>query len=637
MPWNVRPSSLFKGFHLRLSALFSLLACLLLLAVAKPVRAQDFGLVPVGGPAVMQPVTVPLADPGSSSATFSVFTLGAQNLDFTQSATPPLSCVAGSCTVSIRFLPTAVGTRLGAVVATDSLGNTSTAYISGTGTGPLVAFGPGTISTFAGTGTAGYNGDGIAAITAELYNPIGVAMDGAGNLYISDYNQRIRKVTPGGTISTVAGTGTAGYGGDNGPATSAQLSYPFGIAVDGAGNLYIADRLNNRVRKVTPGGTISTVAGTGTAGYGGDKGLATSAELDYPTGVAVDGTGNLYIADSANQRIRMVTPGGGIITTVAGTGVPGYSGDTGPATSANLDSPFGVAVDGAGNLYIADYDNNRIRKVTGGIITTVAGTGVAGYGGDKGPATSAELYNPYGVAVDGVGNFYIADNYNNRIRQVVDGVITTVAGAAAQGYGGDNGPATSAELYTPFSVAVDSSGNLYIADTENQRIRKVEVSKPPSLSFGTTNIGQASAPQDVSVMNLGNASLTINRISTAVDFSLGGLDTTCTSGQLLGPFALRTGHRVQPHNEREHCRQRCADRRHDECRWLHADHQLTGHRGSSASHNHNAHRDPEFSRNRRDHHTDRIDKPCNSYRNCDLQNRQHDFGRGYALQRTGSA
>jgi sugar lactone lactonase YvrE len=452
---------------------------------------------------------------------------------------------AGSiCTVPVTFQPGYPGLRQMPLVVQTSAGLFQFA-LQGTGTGPMVAFGPGIITTVAGNGNPGYNGDNIPATSAELSSPYSIAVDGAGNLYIADGgNARVHKVTPGGTITTVAGNGTPGYNGDNIPATSAELYDPAGVAVDGAGSLYIADLGNNRIRKVTPDGTITTVAGngyesqSGFGGYNGDNIPATSAELFWPEGVAVDGAGNLYIADTTNSRIRKVTPGG-IITTVAGNGTPGYNGDNIPATSAELSSPYSIAVDGAGNLYIADSLNVRIRKVTpGGTITTVAGNGTVGYNGDNIAATSAELQFPWGVAVDGVGNLYIGDS-PARIRKVtLDGTITTVAGNGTQGYNGDNIAATTAELYYPASVALDGAGSLYIADGNNNRIRKVDVSDPPSLTFASTNVGAASAAQDVNVLNLGNAPLTISQISTTSGFTLQGPDTSCSStGQTLNPAA----------------------------------------------------------------------------------------------------
>jgi hypothetical protein len=284
-------------------------------------------------------------------------------------------------------------------------------------------------------------------------------------------------------ISTVAGNGIGGDSGDGGAATAAQLWDPRGVAVDAAGKLYIADSGRHRIRKVTPDGIITTVAGNGIEGYSGDGGAATAASLRWPYGVAVDATGNLYIADADNHRIRKVTQDG-IITTVAGNGIGGYSGDGGAATAASLYYPRDVAVDAAGNLYIADSDNHRIRKVTSaGIITTVAGKGTGGYSGDGGAATSASLLWPHGVAVDATGNLYIADKNNNRIRKVTpSGIISTVAGNGAYGYSGDGGPATAASLQWPHGVAVDAAGNLYIADTSNHRIRKVRLSCLPEPS-----------------------------------------------------------------------------------------------------------------------------------------------------------
>ena len=332
----------------------------------------------------------------------------------------------------------------------------------------------GIISTVAGNDSAGYSGDGGAATAAELYDPLGVTVDASGNLYIADqFNTRIRKVTPSGIISTVAGGGTGGLG-DGGAATAAELHYPSGVAVDASGNLYIADYGSNHIRKVTPSGIISTVAGNGTGGYSGDGGAATAAELHYPTGVTVDASGNLYIADLLNNVIRKVTPSG-IISTAAGNGTGGYLGDGTAATAAELNAPFGVAVDASGNFYIADRGNYRIRKVApSGIISTVAGNGTGGYWGDGGAATAAQLYGPSGVAVDATGNLYIADGGNQRIRKVTpSGTIGTVAGNGTWGYSGDGGAATAAGLYYPNGVAVDASGNLYIADEINNAIRKV--------------------------------------------------------------------------------------------------------------------------------------------------------------------
>jgi hypothetical protein len=352
------------------------------------------------------------------------------------------------------------------------------------------------ITTVTGTGTSGFSGDGGLAIDAQLDSPTGVAFDQVGNLYIADrFNHRIRQVIAAtGIITTVAGSGLTGHGnggfsGDGGPASDAQLDSPARVIVDEMGNLYIADSYNDRIRKVIAAtGVITTVAGTEIAGYGGDNGLATGAQLDGPLGVAIDKIGNLYIADANNNRIRQVIAATGIITTVAGSGLTGhgnggFSGDGGPASEAQLNYPTHVAMDGAGNVYIADSENHRIRQVLAatGIITTVAGSGLTGNGnggfsGDGGPATDAQLNYPSGVAVDGQGNLFIADNSNHRIRKVIaaTGVITTVAGSGIAGYSGDNGPASDAQLNMPSDVAFDGVGNLYIGDQDNHCIRRVE-------------------------------------------------------------------------------------------------------------------------------------------------------------------
>jgi internalin A len=368
-----------------------------------------------------------------------------------------------------------------------------------TKTGDTIITDPGVIiSTVAGNGTAGYSGDGGPATSAQLNTPRGVVCDGAGNLYIVDGdNQRIRKVDTSGKISTVAGNGTHWFEGDGGPATAAGLYDPIGVACDSSGNLYIAESNSNCIRKVDSSGKISVVAGIVTQGwatYEGDGGLATSARLNYPFGVACDGSGNLYIADRGNHRIRKVDTSG-IISTVAGNGTAGYSGDGGPATSAQLKDPVGVACDRNGNLYIVDKDNNRIRKVDNtGKISTVAGNGTGGYAGDGSPATSAQIWVPYGVTFDNNGNMYIADMNNKRIRKVdPSGIITTVAGNGSWKYSGDGGPAEAAGLCNAVGVACDSSGNLYIADSHSNCIRKVVLGTTPNntITFPDSNLEAA--------------------------------------------------------------------------------------------------------------------------------------------------
>ena len=342
------------------------------------------------------------------------------------------------------------------------------------------------ISTLAGSGVAGYNGDGGHAASADMFYPSGLGINYAnGNIYISDtLNQRVRMVDRvTGIISTVAGTGVYGFGGDNGLAVNAMLNNPAGIAVySTSGHVYIADTFNHRIRMVNgTTGIITTVAGTGGYGYSGQGGPATFALLNRPSGVCLDSQGNMYISDTGNFRLRMVSKMTGLITTIAGTGKGGFSGDLGQAASAAISRTLRSIVDtSTGVIYIADSDNHRIRTIvpSTGIISTVAGNGLAGYSGDGGPATAAQLYAPSALSLDSKGNLYVADTNNNCIRMVIksSGVIVTVAGVGntAAGYGGDGGPAATSQLSRPSGIIVDTkSGTIYISDTYNSRVREV--------------------------------------------------------------------------------------------------------------------------------------------------------------------
>jgi RHS repeat-associated protein len=378
------------------------------------------------------------------------------------------------------------------------------------------------IDTIAGNGIGGYGGDGGLATEANIYGPYGLTLDSAGSLYFADgFNRRIRKVDSNGIITTIAGNGQSGYSGDGGLATQAKLNYPYGIALDGNGNLYIADSYNNRIRKVDTNGIVTTVAGTGMTIDNGDGRPANQANLYRPYGVAIDKDNNLYIAETYNNRIRKVDTSG-IITTVAGNGIAGYSGDGGSAVAARIDHPYGVAVDSIGNLFIADTYNDRIRMVNAsGIIITIAGNGMQGYGGDEGPATQASLNNPMGIGVNTVGDLYIADTYNYRIRKVdTSGIITTVAGGGVPEsewphYGGDSGSPIEAVLGHAECVAVDGSGNLYIADTPNMRIRKVGV---PSAFERLRAVGDIVFPEE---NGWGHILSSAGRHKTTVDLDTG--------------------------------------------------------------------------------------------------------------------
>ncbi len=396
----------------------------------------------------------------------------------------------GTITASgLYTAPQSLPTRAYVSVTATSAGDPSAT--AGTNVQIVLAV-PGTITTVAGDGTAGYSGDGGPSVSATLYHPSGLAFDGGGNLFITDSaNNVVRRVdATTHTISTIAGTGVAGYNGDGGLGVTAELNQPTHVVFDSTVNLYITDANNQRIRRVDAlTDEITTVAGNGLAGFAGDGGPATSAELNYPDGVALDTNGNLFIGDAQNNRIREVSISNGNIATVAGDGVPGYSGDGGIATNAELNFPSRPDVDTSGNIYIADYQNNRVREVNAatGIITTIAGNGVAGFSGDGGPATAAELNGPLSVAVDSKGVVYIADSINERIRAVnttknpitvmgiaiQPGDIQTLVGSGQAGYYGDGGLGTNAEVNTPTGLTLDLDGNLYFADLHNNVIREV--------------------------------------------------------------------------------------------------------------------------------------------------------------------
>ena len=334
------------------------------------------------------------------------------------------------------------------------------------------------ISGIAGSGSLGYNGDGLSATAASLSSLRGVAVDSSGNIYIGDYiNNRVRKISAStGLISTIAGIGSLGYNGDGISATSSGLSHPMGVAVDSAGDVYIVDSAQGRIRMVNAStGLISTIAGTGSNSYNSDGIAASSAQLNDPTDVKVDSQGNVFISDVGNERIRKITARSGTISTVAGTGIASYNGDGQSAVSADLSSPYGLGLDSLGNLYIADSANNRVRLVNAstGVISTVAGTGEGSYNGDWMSATSAGLQGPYDVAVDMEGNMYISDTGADRVRMVLasTGTIFTLAGDGTSGYNGDGISATSSSLSLALNVDVDSAGAVYVCD--DNRLREI--------------------------------------------------------------------------------------------------------------------------------------------------------------------
>jgi len=370
------------------------------------------------------------------------------------------------------------------------------------------------------------------AITLPLVLPGPIAFDAQGNLYFAETSgQVVREFSTAGVITTVAGNGVQGFAGDGGPATAAELDSPAGLAMDSADNLYIADSHNQRVREVSAAtGIIATIAGTGTAGFAGDGGPAKAAQLDLPTALALDAAGTLFVADTNNHRVRRIAAGTAAIATVAGNGVQGFAGDGSAATSAEIDSPNGLAVDAAGNLYLADTRNGRIREVNAatGLISTVAGAAAPSgnpqqFSGDGGAATAAGLALPRGLSLDSASNLYLADSANQRIRRISSGVIATVAGQGTQAYAGDGAPAVSASLDTPRSLAIPPSGRLTLADAGNMRVRQLDALPAPGPDINTIeSLVTAPPTSDFTLNPTGVTSQTIAAGTSATyNFSVG--------------------------------------------------------------------------------------------------------------------
>jgi sugar lactone lactonase YvrE len=533
-----------------LSFAFALLLCFFLRTEPLTAQAVAFpGTTAVGSSATPISVTVTLPRGGTINAV-QVLGEGVANVDFTGSGgtcSPGATFQPGqTCSLSVVFAPASPGVRNGAVVLLNSSDQAiGTEFLTGSATGSVGVFVPGIINTVAGDYSWVYSGDGVPATSAPIFLPFGIVVDGKGNLYIADSsNNRIRRVDAvSQNITTYAGNGVTGSTGDNGPATSASLNNPTSLAMDPAGNLYIADSGNNVIRRVDAfTHIITTFAGTlGSHSYNGDGGPAASATFDTPNGISFDSNGNLYVADTGNDVIRFISASTGIITTVAGNAVPNFAGDNGPATKAELNAPWSAtpippSVPGVNaGFYIADQNNNRIRKVdANGTITTIAGSS-AGYSGDTGPATSALLFEPASVLVDVAGNIYIADSGNNVVRRIAagTGIITTYAGNNSESFSGDGGPASQAGLYGPYAFALDNQGSLYIADVFHNRIRKVDANTA-ILQYPVMRVDRVSSPLTQVIENDGNSPLNISQFNTV---SNSQLDTGTTTCSLTAPLA----------------------------------------------------------------------------------------------------
>ena len=457
------------------------------------------------------------------------------------------------CTVPITFTPATAGLIGAPLQLSDSTGRTFLLPLVGLGAAPVASILPGVVAPVAGTGVAGNGGDNAAATAALLNNPTRVAVDGMGNYFIVDSaNNEVREVAiDSGVITRIAGTGVAGFSGDGAAATAATLNGPTAVAVDGAGNLFISDTNNNRIRLVS-NGVISTFAGTGAAGLSGDGGLAAQATLNAPKGLALTPSGVLFVADSGNNAVRAIGVRSNAINTIAGaSGIAGYKGDSAESALALLDAPSGVAVDNGGVVYIADSGNNVIRRVGSGIITTLAGAGTSGFA--DGGATAAQFTNPTGLAVDSAANVYVADTGNNAIRRIAAGQVVTIAGIGTAGFTGNGALSNAAAFNGPRGISLDAAGNLLIADSGNNTVRGINVTST-GYTFPITSPNTTSAPASFTLTNGGNQPLVIAIVTTpagfpeqasgSTDCNTAGLSlnagASCLANFVFSPTAVQT-------------------------------------------------------------------------------------------------
>ncbi len=503
------------------------------------------GTTAVGQQSAPMTVTVTMTAVGTPSDPKAV-TQGIANQDFsiTGGTCPldqPVTVVGQTCTADVVFGPKYPGLRAGAVLIMSTSGTLlGSALIAGVATGSLAVLDPGRIDTVVGNTEWFYQGDGVAPTLAPIHEPAAVIVDPAGNLILSDTeNYRVRRVdAQSNLIETIAGTGSPGYSSGGGAATLMPITTPAGLAIDGAGDIYFADSGNQIVRRIDVNGNISTFAGTPQSqGYSGDGGAAASAKLSLPEGIALDASGNLYIADTGNSVIREVDAATGRISTVAGVpGSPGFNGD-GTATASELNLPWTVTVGPDNSLYIADTYNNRIRRVSGGVITTIAGTGAQGFDGDNGPAGTAVLNLPIGVTLDPAGNLYIADSANDRVRKVSaatgsvnagTATIQTIIGTGSEGYSGDGGPASHARLHGPYALFFAQNGDFYFTDTINNRIRRVLATPFTLPQFPATKVTKISSPPVIEGLD-SDGNADLNLIApTLVNAALDATTTTCS-------------------------------------------------------------------------------------------------------------